>query len=109
MLGNTQYSRRECLEVVGILCSVDDNTLEEKVIQVFQKAGCNIDSGNIEACHCIAKKNGRVIVKFSRRKHCQRVLSVKKNLQKLKMEDMGLTVDKKVFTNYCLCPYYRVL
>ena len=106
---NAQYSRRECLEVVGIPCSVDGNILEEKVIQVFQKVGCNIDSSNIEACHRITKKNDRVIVKFSRRKDCQRVLSVKKNLQKLKMEDIRLTGDNKVFINHSLCPYYRVL
>ena len=106
---NAQYSRRECLEVAGIPHSVDDNILEEKVIQVFEKIGCNTDSSNIEACHCITKKNDRVIVKFSRRKDCQRVLSVKKNLQKLKMEDIGLTGDNKVFINHSLCPYYRVL
>ena len=106
---NAQYSRRECLEVVGIPRSVDDNILKEKVIQVFEKVGCNIDSGNIEACHRITKKNDRVFVKFSRRKDCQRVLSVKKNLQKLKMEDIGLTGDNKVFINHSLYPYYRVL
>ena len=48
-------------------------------------------------------------MKFSRRKDCQRVLSVKKNLQKLKIEDIGLTGDNKVFVNHSLCPYYRVL
>ena len=37
------------------------------------------------------------------------MLSVKKNLQKLKMEDIGLTGDNKVFINHSLCPYYRVL
>ena len=106
---NAQYSRRECLEVVGIPRSVDDNILEEKVIQVFKKVGCKINSSNIEACHRITKKNDRVKVKFSRRKDCQRVLSVKKNLQKLKMEDIGLTGDNKVFISHSLCPYYRVL
>ena len=80
---NAQYLRRECPEVVGIPCSVDDNILEEKVIQV--------------------------IVKFSRRKDCQRVLSIKKNLQKLKMKDIGLTGDNKVFINHSLCPYYCLL
>ena len=29
---NAQYSRRECLEIVGIPRSVDDNSLEEKII-----------------------------------------------------------------------------
>ena len=86
---NAQYSRRECLEVVGIPRSVDDNILEEKVIQVFEKVGCNIDSSNIEACHRITKKNDRVIVKFSKRKDCQRVLSVKKHLPKFKIEGIG--------------------
>ena len=87
---------------------MDDNSLEEKVIQVFKKVGCNIDSSNIEACYRITKRNGRVIVKFSRRKDSQQVPSVKKNLQKLKMEDIVLT-GKKVFINHSLCPYYRVL
>ena len=106
---NAQYSRRECLEIVGIPHSVDDNSLEERVIQVFEKVGCNIDSSNIEECHCITKRNGRVIVKFSKRKDCQQVLQVKKNLQKLKMEDIGLTGNNKVFINHSLCPYYHVL
>ena len=83
---------------------LDDNSLEEKTIQVFEKVGCNI-----EACHRITKRNDRVIVKFSRRKDRQQMLSVKKNLQKLKMEDIGLTGDNKVFINHSLCPYYRVL
>ena len=37
------------------------------------------------------------------------MLSVKKNLQKLKMEDIGLTGDNKVFINDSLCRYYHVL
>ena len=87
---------------------MDDNFLEEKVIQVFEKVGYNIDSSNIEAWHRITKRNDRVIVKFPRRKDCQQVLSVKKNLQKLKMEDIGLTGDNTVFINHSLRPYYRV-
>ena len=101
---NAQYYRRECLEIVSIPLSVDDNSLKEKVIQVFEKFGCNI-----EASHRIIKRNDRVIVKFSRRKDCQQVLSVKKNLQKLKMEDIGLTGDNKVSINHSLCPYSCVL
>ena len=52
----------------------------------------------------LPKKNDRGIVKFSRRKDCQRVLSVKKNFKKLKMEDIGLTGDNKVFLNNSGCP-----
>ena len=46
---------------------------------------------------------------FSRRKDFQRVLSIKNSLQKLKMVDIGLTDDNKVFINHSLCPSYRVL
>ena len=63
---NAQYLRRECQDIVGIPPSVDENSLEEKVIEIFEKVGCNIDSSNIEACHRITKRNGSVIVKFSR-------------------------------------------
>ena len=61
---NAQYSRRECLEIVGIPHSKDDISVEEKVIQVFEKVGCNIDW----SLSSITKRNDRVIVKFSRRK-----------------------------------------
>ena len=104
-----QYSRRESLEVVGIPRSVNGNTLKEKVTQVFEEVGCNIDPSNIEACHRLTKKNDSPIVKFSRRRDCQRVQSVKKNLQKLKMQGIGSTGDNKVFVNYSFCPYYHVL
>ena len=101
---NAQCSRRECLEVAGILHSVDDNSLEEKVIQVFEEKLVVTLKRVI-----IVKKNDRIIVKFSWRKDCQRVLSVKKNLEKLKAEDIGLTGANKISVNYSLCPYYRVL
>ena len=32
---NAQYSRKECLEVVGIPRQVDDNLLETKVLSIF--------------------------------------------------------------------------
>ena len=34
---NAQYSRRECIEVVGIPNSINNNELEDKVLTVFQK------------------------------------------------------------------------
>ena len=63
---NAQFYRRECLELVGVPRSVSDENLEEKVLEIFEKVGCPIEGNNIEACHRISKKNGRIIVKFSR-------------------------------------------
>ena len=65
-LANTQYSRQECLDVVGIPCEVSGEVLEEKVLNIFGKIGCSISLDRIESCHCISKKNDTVIVKFSR-------------------------------------------
>ena len=53
---NAQYSRRECLELVGVTRSVSDGNLEEKVLKIFEKVGCPIEGNNIEACHPMSKK-----------------------------------------------------
>ena len=84
-----QYSRRECLEIVGVPRSVPDNEIETKVCGIFQKIGCEITSDNIEACHRLKNKD-RVIIKFSRRKDCQHVLSVKKDLKNLDLTDLDI-------------------
>ena len=53
---NAQYSRRECLELVGVTRCVSDGNLEEKVLKIFEKVGCPIEGNNIEACHRMSKK-----------------------------------------------------
>ena len=34
------------------------------MLEVFNKAGCEIPSRDIEACHCLTNSNDRIIVKF---------------------------------------------
>ena len=53
---NAQYSRRECLELVGVPRSVSDGDLEEKFLKIFEKVSCPIEGNDIEACHRISKK-----------------------------------------------------
>ena len=102
---NSQYSRKECLEVVGIPRQVDHNQLETKVISIFEKVGCRIDPGFIDACHQLGKNNDRVIIKFSRRKYCKQVLQVKKDLMDLNTDDLDLPKGTRIFVNQSLCPY----
>ena len=64
---NAQYSRKECLEVVGIPRQVDDNLLETKVLSVFEKVGCTIDPGFVDDCHRLGKSSDRVIQVFSQK------------------------------------------
>ena len=101
--------RRECLEITGIPATIDNTQLEDKVIQVLNKVGSNISSESVEACHRISRSNDRVIIKFSRRKDCQQVLSVKKDLKNLNMADVGLPDNTRLFVNPSLCSYYKVL
>ena len=60
---NAQYSRRECLDIVGIPSRVEADALEKKVVAIFEKLGCNIPTERVEVCHMISKENA-VIVKF---------------------------------------------
>ena len=71
---NAQYSRRECVEIVGIPTSVPDNELEETFCKIVDKVGVKIDDGDIESCHLV----GRAKVKFSHRKDCQQLMKVEK-------------------------------
>ena len=67
---NAQYSRRECLEVVGIPREVEQKDLESKVLSVLEKVGCKINPDNIEDCHRLS-------------------IRVEKDLRNLNLEDLG--------------------
>ena len=76
--------------------------------EVFSKVGCEILSCDIETCHLFSN-NDRVIVKFFRRKDCDQVMSVKRDLRKVKLEDILLRGSNCIFISLSLCPYYRML
>ena len=65
---NAQYSRRECVEVVGISSLVEHDQLEPTVCRILHHIGVNISEDKIEACHRLGKNSDRTIVKFPRRK-----------------------------------------
>ena len=106
---NVQYSRKKCVEVVGISRQVDDKHLEAKVLSVFQKVGCTTAPEFIDDCHRLGKNNDWIIVKFTRRKVCKQVLQVKKDLKDIFADDLDLPRGTKIFVNQSLCPYYRIL
>ena len=92
---NAQYSRREYLELVGILQSVKDDDLEKVVTKIVNKVGINITERDMQAVRRI-RKEGRTIIKFSNRKHCQALLKVKRDLNNLSMKDFDFEETKKV-------------
>ena len=106
---NTQYSRRECVEVVGSPSSFEDKELERTVCRVLQHIGVDITGESIEACHHLNKQNDRTIVKLSRRKGCEYVMRKESELRKLKPSKLDLPNGTKLYINERLCPYYRGL
>ena len=73
---NAQYSRRECVEVVGLPSSIANDQLENIVCRVVQHIGANITDEKTESCHRLNKNTDRTIVKFLRRKDCDQVMKV---------------------------------
>ena len=100
---NEQYSRRECLEFSGIPPTVSDNILEDTCIQILNEIDVNVTPVDVDSCYRLNKKNGKVIVKFLRRKDCSRVYKNKKNLMNLDPEIINLPKGTKIFINDSLC------
>ena len=92
---NAQYSRNECVELVGIPRQVDDRHLKANMLSIFQKVDCTIAPEFIDDCHQLGKNNDRVIVKFTRSKDCKQVLQLKKDLKDLTVDDLDLLQGKK--------------
>ena len=88
---NEQYSRRECLEILGIPDSIPNNNLEETVLKIFNETGVTVNSRDVEACHRLNQKANleKVIIKLSRRKDVARVINNKKKLKSMKPQNIG--------------------
>ena len=83
---NSQYSRRDTLEITGIPADVVDEKLEDEVIEIYEEAKAILNRQNIfkkndiQAVHRIGKK-GRVIVKVVNRKFVHTALVNGKKLK----------------------------
>ena len=105
---NVQYSRRECLEGVGIPQPVNNDKLEERVCDIFQEIGVNLSPDNLETSHR-RKNKDRAMVKLLRRRDYEQVLHIKKDLKGINTIDLNFPEDCKIFFNESLCSYYRCL
>ena len=77
---NDQYSRRECLAIVGIPESVTNNSLEETALNICKEFSASIGTSSIEAYHHVGSSNQKkVIVEMSRQKDADRVRRLKKS------------------------------
>ena len=60
-VSNSQYHRRETLEMNPVPSAIEDNVLEETVYQALSLTGINMSPDELHTCHRLNKK-GRVIV-----------------------------------------------
>ena len=61
---NAQYSRRECVKVVGLPSSIEDKELEPTVCRMFQHVGVDITGERIKACHRLNKQSDKTSLSF---------------------------------------------
>ena len=102
---NSQYPRRECLEITGIPDKTDQKDLENTALKIFRKLDVEINSSN---CHWLPRKGPkREIIKFSKRKDAKRIRYCKKNLKGMDLTSLG--IFSPVSIDDSLCQYYNML
>ena len=103
-----QYSRRECVELVGLSKAVDQSDLEQRVMDVFHHAGVNVKKRDFHAIHTVGKK-GVVIAKLVNRRDAIAILRAKKSLRELDSDGKKKLKCNKLYINESLCPAFRRL
>ena len=96
---NKQYSQWGCIEIVGIPSSTNDT----KVCELTETAtGISITPASLEASHCLpADQNDKLIIKFSRRKDVEMVLSKEKKILRTSiLEVLVMMVVKSTIISY---------
>ena len=69
---NSQYSRRETIELNPVPADITEDVLEENICKALSLTGVNIVPNDLHACHWM-KRSDRVTVKY---KYCKQKDSV---------------------------------
>ena len=103
-----QYSRRECIEHVGLPNKINGKDLDNAAVKTFQVAGINIRRRNFHAVQRLADQRV-MIAKLTNRREAMDLLRQKKKLRTLSAEDQRKLNCQKIYINESLCPKYRQL
>ena len=99
----------ECLDIVGIPSQVEVDALDEKVVAIFEKLGCNIPTERMKVDTGLVKRTPQSLSSFREGKTASRFGISREICKKIKMEDISLPGQNKLFINKSLCPYYKVI
>ena len=95
---NSQYSRRETIQVNPVPAEIQDDVLEASVCKALSLTGVTIAPEDLHACHRM-KRLERVIIKFKCRKQKQSVMYKRKNLGTKSQELSNLKFLGRLFVS----------
>ena len=74
-MANSQYSRRETIELNPAPTDITEDVLEENFCKALSLTGMNVVPSDLHACHRM-KRSDRVIVKFKCHKQKNSVMCI---------------------------------
>ena len=101
-----QYGRRNNLEISGILDTVPDQNLEQKVTEILDEIDVSVSPNDIEACHRMGSSvnnSRRIIVRFTNRKFATKAFLNRSKLRKVP----STSLNYNIFVNENLILRYR--
>ena len=101
-LDNAQYLRREMIEISPVPLEVSNNELEGLVCKVLSLTGNEVYPDDLEACHCVKKKEN-VIIKFKSRKLKYKVINNRKIMKNKSKELNELKFSNNLYISESMC------
>ena len=95
---NSQYSRRETIEINPVPAEIHEDALEDSICKALSLTGVNVVPEDLQACHRM-KRSDRVIVKFKCRKQKQSLIYKRKNLGTKSQELTNLKFSGRLFVS----------
>ena len=100
---NSQYSRRETIQLNPVPANITEDVLEENICKALPLTGVNVVPNDLHACHRM-KRTDRVIVKFKCRKQKNYVMYKRKNLGNKSQELNNLKFSGRLFVSESMSP-----
>ena len=101
-VSNTQYHRRETLELNPVPQDIHDNDLVNLICKVLSLTAQEVVIEDLHVCHQMSNRD-RVIVKFKDRKLKHNVQIKRKNLHQKSLELSRLKFSGKLFVSESMC------
>ena len=93
-----QYSRRECVELIGLPEDTHGEELENSVVQAFEIARVNVEKRDFHAIHWLGNSK-MVIAKLVNRRDAIKVLRNKKKLREVPRSGKQKLRVEKIYVN----------